>query len=110
MVALALLSCYRLANQKQLFVPIHGCQNYLAGIERLHENGNIGANGSLLERILYSVIKVGNGLDIELLRLPYLQPYQLGACMEETPATLRRLSKCCAHQETVDDLDKLLKA
>jgi hypothetical protein len=82
MVALVLLSCYPLVNQKQPFVPIHRCQNYLACFERLHNNDNIGANGRLLERIVYSVIKARNSLDLKLLRTPYPRPFQLKSCME----------------------------
>lgn len=111
----ALLSTYRILNQKQPFNPARRSKSYLTGLQELGRGGNIEDAGSLLERVAHSAIKIGRSLGLPLLSISYLRPYQLDGYVEQGPQAVlldvycsARLSKTYTHADAMVKVNKLL--
>lgn len=85
---LALLSCYRILDQRQPFAPTSRSESYLTGLQELERGGSIENAVILLEHVAYLAIKIDRTLGLPLLNISYLRPHQPDSYVEQTPQTV----------------------
>ncbi|KAI1317429.1 hypothetical protein F5Y16DRAFT_419628 [Xylariaceae sp. FL0255] len=112
----ALLSYYRNRHDTDIFIPIKQCDNYVSAITEFNAIDDE-ANGRVLERVAFSVIHACRCLLPEMLRIPYLRPYQLDIGMEYSKSTAAldmysyiRISQTCSHEDAVSRIRVLFGA
>ena len=108
LVTLTLLSYYRIRARRTVYVPTRYCEEFFTSVSNLKNTNNEEHNGGLLERVVFGVIGVGCSLNTGPLRIPYLRPYQLDACMDHNLSTMQlqvycfaRMTRTCSHWEAI---------
>lgn len=104
----SLLSYYRILNGTHPFVPTRDCGTFYSELWKLSEIANKEENGNILERVAFAIIDTGSRLQLPVITVPYLRPYQLNACMEHNASTAHldvycyaRISRLCSHQMAI---------
>ena len=107
LITLTLLSYYRIRGGTAAYVPARYCGEFFTAVSNL-KNTNQEQNGGLLERVVFAVIRTGCSLNTVPLRIPYLRPYQLDACMDHNLSTIQlqvycfaRMTRTCSHWEAI---------